>query len=606
MRKVLSRKGLCLLTTGMGVLTLGAGPVTAQSPAEKSSQATDLPPLVVEAKPSKKTAPAKKQAPPAPAAAAAPASGSETSNNEPAAESAFGPANGYVAERSATGTKTDAPILEVPQTINVVTAEQMNDQAVQSVSEALRYTPGVSVENFGALSPTDSYTRVRGFRTDLYLDGTRLPIKGDGAAAFAVEPYGLERVEVLKGPASGLYGSSGPGGLINMVSKRPTDVPINEIQIQTGSFDRAQVAFDFSGPVTADKSVLFRLTGLARDADTQVDFAEDNRLFIAPALTIRPSSQTTLTLLASYSEEDSVWPFFNLVPPQGSVLSNPNGRIPRSRYTGEPDHAAVRRVLQRQLVDIVETDLGEPSGRADGDSRADEIAQLLRADLHEDRDFVRRQVRRELRREVDLLVGLVIERRPAALALGRERVAARVAVLRPEAEAAALAPRLEGAGVRDVEVIGARLRDVGGHREGRLVLVREHERQDAARDGGVARVRRAVLEIEVVVIDFPVERRAVEHEGAEIVLAPGVALRREGVEVTHARERPLDEVAASRGDARRDDEAVTGERGTEVGRRAAERVVLLAQLADSVVGGVDVDIDGHGRMVLRWVMGGGL
>lgn len=224
----------------------------------------------------------------------------------------------------------------MPQTINVVTAKQISDQAAQSVSEALRYTPGVSVDNFGALSPTDSYTRVRGFRTDLYQDGIRLPIKGDGAASFAVEPYGLERVEVLKGPASGLYGSSGPGGIINMVSKRPTDVSINEIQLQTGSFNRAQIGFDFSGAATSDKSVLFRLTGLARDADTQVDFAEDNRLFIAPALTFRPSSRTTLTLLANYSEEDSVWSFFNLVPPQGSVLPNPNGRIPRSRYTGEP------------------------------------------------------------------------------------------------------------------------------------------------------------------------------------------------------------------------------------------------------------------------------
>ncbi|MFG3596535.1 TonB-dependent siderophore receptor [Bradyrhizobium sp. RDI18] len=249
-----------------------------------------------------------------------------------------GQARGYVATVAGTGTKSDTPIVQIPQSINVVTADQIRDQGAQSVSQALGYTPGVSVNNFGALSPTDAYTRIRGFRADQYLDGTRLPIRGDGAASYAIEPYGLERIEVLKGPASGLYGSSGPGGIINMVSKRPTPVPFAEIQLQTGSYNRAQLGFDAGGPITSDKQFLYRLTGLVRDADTQVRYAEDNRRFIAPALTWQPTNQTSLTFLGHYSEEKSNWPFFNLVPPGGSLLPNPFGQIPRSTNTGEPGY----------------------------------------------------------------------------------------------------------------------------------------------------------------------------------------------------------------------------------------------------------------------------
>jgi len=255
-----------------------------------------------------------------------------------AEEKADGPVKGYTATRSATGIKSDVPIREIPQSVNVVTSDQMNDQGAQSMGEALRYTPGVSVENFGALSQTDAYTRVRGFRTDLYLDGTRLPIRGDGAASYAMEPWGLERIEVLKGPASSLYGASGPGGMINMVSKRPRADMQSEVQLQTGSYNRYQGAFDVGGAIIDDESALFRITGLMRDSDTQVDYAEDNRRFIAPSFTWKPGENTSFTLLGQYSDEKSNWPFFNLMPPSGTFLSNPNGQIPRSRNTGEPGY----------------------------------------------------------------------------------------------------------------------------------------------------------------------------------------------------------------------------------------------------------------------------
>lgn len=254
-------------------------------------------------------------------------------------ETGTGPVNGYVATRSATGSKTDTPILEVPQTINVVTADQIRAQGAQSVSEALRYTAGVRTELYGGASQFDSYTQIRGFKGDLFLDGMRLP---DGAATAdwttsVIEPYGLERIEVLKGPSSVLYGQSGPGGLVNMVSKRPLATPFREIQLQTGSHGGAQAAFDFSGPIDPQGQFLYRLTGLGRSSETQTDFIDDNRLFIAPAFTWRPSADTTLTVMAQYLRERDGKTSFNYLPSSGTLYPNRvNGRLPWNRYAGEP------------------------------------------------------------------------------------------------------------------------------------------------------------------------------------------------------------------------------------------------------------------------------
>lgn len=259
-------------------------------------------------------------------------------------ETAWGPVQGYVATRSATGSKTDAPIIEIPQTINVVTADQMKAQGAQSVSEALRYTPGVRSEGYGAASPFDVYTQVRGFRTDLYLDGLRLPTGGiEGTASGVVDPWALERLEVLKGPASGLYGQAGPGGIINMVTKRPTGTPVREVQVQGGSFGRVQGAFDFGGPIDEGGQFLYRVTGLARSSGTQLDFAEDDRAFIAPALTWRPNNDTSLTVLGMYQRDRGVWSYFNYMPAVGSLYDFDGRKIATNRYLGEPNFNRLKR-----------------------------------------------------------------------------------------------------------------------------------------------------------------------------------------------------------------------------------------------------------------------
>jgi iron complex outermembrane receptor protein len=218
----------------------------------------------------------------------------------------------------------------------------MKAQGAQNLGQALRYTPGVLSETFGAVSQFDIYNQVRGFRPNLYQDGTRLPYgtASNGFASSVVDPYGLERIEVLKGPSSGLYGQNSPGGLVNMISKRPMETPFHELQLQLGSFDRRQGAADFSGPVTENGNLLYRLTGLYRESDTQVDFIENNRFYIAPALTAKLSEDTTLTLLGNYQNEWGGKTLFNYLPVSGTLSGNVNGRIPTSRYSGDPfyDH----------------------------------------------------------------------------------------------------------------------------------------------------------------------------------------------------------------------------------------------------------------------------
>ena len=154
--------------------------------------------------------------------------------------------------------------LTTPQSISVVTKDQIAAQGAQNIVQALRYTPGVSLDTYGATTFFDAM-KLRGFDVPRYLDGLRLPIdQGTQFANPKIETYGLERLEVLRGPSSGLYGQTDPGGLINMISKRPTATPQHEIVGTFGSFDQFQGAFDTSGPIDKNGEFLYRLVGLGR------------------------------------------------------------------------------------------------------------------------------------------------------------------------------------------------------------------------------------------------------------------------------------------------------------------------------------------------------
>lgn len=251
-----------------------------------------------------------------------------------AEESAFGPVEGYVARRSATASKTDTPLIETPQSISVVTREQIEAQQPKTVTQALRYTPGITTEIAGPQSIADQFI-VRGFQQGtgrMLRDGTKT-FMSDYLGWDAPEPYGLERIEVLRGASSVLYGAADPGGQVNLVSKRPSQTPIRQIQLQGGSFDYRHLAFDLSEALDDQGVWSYRLTGLVRDSDAQTDRIDNQRTYIAPALSWRPSDDTELTFLAEHQKQKGN--FTNGVPANGSVLDNPNGDIDRDFYIGD-------------------------------------------------------------------------------------------------------------------------------------------------------------------------------------------------------------------------------------------------------------------------------
>lgn len=249
-------------------------------------------------------------------------------------ESAWGPVEGFVATRSASGTKTDTALVETPQSISVVTHDQIEKQGAKRLEDALTYTPGVSVGSYG-FNPEQDYVFMRGFQVPFFLDGTRQYRDYIVGAQLGVEPYGLERIETVRGPASVLYGQIAPGGIVNQVVKRPTAEPFHEVQMTFGDPQRLQAAFDFGGPIDNDGTLLYRLTGLGRNADGQMDFQGDDRLFIAPALTWSPDAETTLTVFGQFQrDKDALRPV--PLPAFGTIFQSIHGKIPRDRFLGEP------------------------------------------------------------------------------------------------------------------------------------------------------------------------------------------------------------------------------------------------------------------------------
>lgn len=258
-------------------------------------------------------------------------------NGQQAQESAWGPVDGIVATRSASGSKTDSALVEIPQTINVITASEIKARGAQSVTQALLYTPGMSAGGFADRVKLFDEPTSRGFSpTPLYLDGLHLPYGGGSTGgALQIEPYSLERIEVLKGPASVLYGQNQPGGIVNMVSKRPSETPIHQVVLEAGTYEHKSAAIDLSGPLDEQGQFLYRLTGLANDGQDEINYVENKRQFIAPSLTWRPNDDTHVTVFAQYQKDKGV-PEAQGLPASGTLWNNPNGKIKRDLFIGEP------------------------------------------------------------------------------------------------------------------------------------------------------------------------------------------------------------------------------------------------------------------------------
>ncbi|MCM8911571.1 TonB-dependent siderophore receptor [Pseudomonas inefficax] len=248
-------------------------------------------------------------------------------------ESAWGASSGYVATRTAAGTKTDTPIVETPRSLTVITRQQLDDRQVLNLNDALRYTAGVQSSGYGSDSRAD-WLRVRGFEPTQFLDGLPLP-KGSFANP-KVEPWNLERITVLRGPASSVYGQTPPGGMLDMVSRRPQLESAHQIEAQVGSNEHKQINFDSTGKIDDEGKFLYRVSGVVRDSNSPVDHIPDKRYNIAPSLTWNIDEDTKLTFISQYTRDDTGITG-QFLPLQGTKLDGPTGKISHHKNLGEPD-----------------------------------------------------------------------------------------------------------------------------------------------------------------------------------------------------------------------------------------------------------------------------
>lgn len=243
--------------------------------------------------------------------------------------------SGYTVTRSRTATKTDTPLLETPQSITVITAQQIRDQASPNLQEVLRYAPGVRHELYGIDNRGDWFALRGSDESTTLLDGMRLPLTG-WYGVVRNEPYAFESIQVLRGPSSIIAGANDPGGVVNLVSKRPQPEAARELGFTVGNYDRREIRTDFTGPLNEEGSLLYRLVALGRETDTQVNFADEERVLVAPSLTWRFNDRGSATLYGEYQYDRSknTNAFLGL---DGTLRPAPNGPIPMDLFIGEPD-----------------------------------------------------------------------------------------------------------------------------------------------------------------------------------------------------------------------------------------------------------------------------
>ncbi|MEC9407903.1 MAG: TonB-dependent siderophore receptor [Pseudomonadota bacterium] len=230
--------------------------------------------------------------------------------------------------------KSDTPIMETARSVSVETAEQLRAKGALDLGDAYTYSAGVIGDTYGFATRGD-WLKVRGLSVPEYRDSLQ--------ALFGnynnVRPhiYTLEQVEILKGPASVLYGQGSPGGLVNIVSKQPRADQQNELFVQYGSFDHLQLGTDVGGVLNEDASLLYRVVAVGRDANTMVDHVNNDTVVLAPSLTWRPGLRTEITLLGNYQDTRSK-AGAQFLPIAGTLTPAPNGQfIEDSTFLGEPE-----------------------------------------------------------------------------------------------------------------------------------------------------------------------------------------------------------------------------------------------------------------------------
>jgi iron complex outermembrane receptor protein len=236
---------------------------------------------------------------------------------------------------ASSGTKTDTPLVETPQSISVVDSSTIADLGLQNLNQALRYVAGVTPDTRGSAAEVYDQFKLRGFDAPIYLDGLKLFNSATGYAQPQIDVSRLDRIEVVKGPSSALYGQSGPGGLVSESSKLPLDRAFyGAVSGTYGSYDLYRIDADVGGRI--GQGALWRLYGSVNGADTQQEFGKRRRETVSGAVTLGASSPTSFTVLAAYSHD----PFngdYGVWPALGTLVTNPAGKISSKFYGGEPN-----------------------------------------------------------------------------------------------------------------------------------------------------------------------------------------------------------------------------------------------------------------------------
>ncbi|MEH1835221.1 MAG: TonB-dependent siderophore receptor [Nostoc sp.] len=258
-----------------------------------------------------------------------------TNSDEPIELVVTGEQDGYRVPNASTATKTDIPIRDIPGSIQVIPQQVLKDQQVTQIREAVQNVSGVTPGSGGSQSAVAESYIFRGFAdtgsTGVFVNG----FKREERYRRSLEVANIQQIEILKGPASVLYGQGEPGGILNIVTKQPLSTPYYAVEGTIGNFDFYRPTLDLSGPLNADKTVRYRLNAAYQNSHSFVDFLKTEQAFVTPVISFDLGKNTNLTLEGEYL--NTFKGEYLGIPAVGSVLPNPLGQVPRSRFLDDPN-----------------------------------------------------------------------------------------------------------------------------------------------------------------------------------------------------------------------------------------------------------------------------
>ncbi|WP_406707677.1 TonB-dependent siderophore receptor [Vibrio methylphosphonaticus] len=236
-----------------------------------------------------------------------------------------------------TATKTSLAPEETPQTLNIITSEEMEQRGAKSVMQALRYAPGVATENKGGAVVFNDFVTIRGFGSSQnYYDGLMLPELPGWNAKPQIDPIAMERLEIFKGPTSVLYGSMPPGGMVNIIAKAPSFEENTKVNVATGLNNLMEASIDKTGALS--DNVSYRLIALGRKKDSTIDHVKEERYVFAPSVNWNVSDSTLVNFNLYYQNDPNLGQ--NVSVPIEAIES---GKMSASTFAGDTNFNEIKR-----------------------------------------------------------------------------------------------------------------------------------------------------------------------------------------------------------------------------------------------------------------------